>query len=107
MRILYVEPFSGISGNMFIGALMDLGVPFSYIQATIAQLNLDGLLHHEHHNHEEEHHHEHRNLEAIEAIINGSDLASNIKSRACLVFGILAEAEAKVHGKQVNEIHFH
>ena len=127
MRILYVEPFSGISGNMFIGALMDLGVPFSYVQATIAQLNLDGfelinervekcginaehfdvVLHHEHHNHEEEHHHEHRNLEAIEAIINGSDLASNIKSRACLVFGILAEAEAKVHGKQVNEIHFH
>lgn len=53
------------------------------------------------------HHHEHRNLQAIAQIINASDLSVQIKERALLVFTALAQAEAKVHGKTIEEVHFH
>lgn len=56
---------------------------------------------------EAHHHHEHRNLQAIAQIINASDLSVQIKERALLVFTALAQAEAKVHGKTIEEVHFH
>jgi len=86
MRALYVEPFAGISGNMFLGALLDAGVPFSYIQGELEKLHLgdyelinqsvnkNGIQaryfnvklpyehdhDHEHdHGHEHDHHHDH------------------------------------------------
>lgn len=74
---------------------------------------------HEHsHQHEHEHHHEenthihahthvHRNLQDIMEIINASELSVSIKSAAEKVFRAIAEAEAKVHGKTVEEVHFH
>ncbi|WP_293661488.1 nickel pincer cofactor biosynthesis protein LarC [uncultured Phascolarctobacterium sp.] len=76
--------------------------------------------HHEHdigceqfaHNHEApeaalHHHHEHRNLHDIAHIIEHSDLSAEIKSQSLRVFTALAEAEARVHGKTVDEVHFH
>src|ERR1017187_7181115 len=46
MRIAYLECFSGISGDMFLGALLDAGVPFELFQKTIAGLNLGAELEH-------------------------------------------------------------
>lgn len=77
----------------------------------------DPTHHHEHHHHEEEHHHhelphthhhhEHRNLKAVMEIIDGSALSQSIKDKAREVFTAIAVAEAKVHGKTVEEVHFH
>lgn len=53
------------------------------------------------------HHHEHRNLHDIMHIINSSDLSDSIKTKAGAVFTAIAEAEAKVHGKTLEEVHFH
>ncbi len=70
---------------------------------------------HEHHHHEEHchelphahHHHEHRNLHDVMAIIEASALSASIKEKAREVFTAIAVAEAKVHGKTVEEVHFH
>ena len=65
---------------------------------------------HEHHHHElphTHHHHEHRNLKAVMDIIDGSALSQSIKDKAREVFTAIAIAEAKVHGKAVEEVHFH
>jgi len=65
---------------------------------------------HEHgHEHDHHHHHDHphRNLEDIRKIITGSKLPSATKSRAMKMFQLIAEAEAKIHGVSVDEIHFH
>ena len=71
----------------------------------------DPVHHHEHHHHEElphtHHHHEHRNLKAVMEIIDGSTLSQSIKDKAREVFTAIAIAEAKVHGKTVEEVHFH
>ena len=81
----------------------------------------DPAHHHEHHHHHEEHthehhhhelphthhHHEHRNLKAVMDIIDGSTLSQSIKDKAREVFTAIAIAEAKVHGKTVEEVHFH
>lgn len=70
--------------------------------------------HHEHH-HEHEHstlphthhHHEHRNLRDIMSIINASSLSEGVKQKAEAVFRAIAVAEGKVHGKPLDEVHFH
>lgn len=76
-------------------------------------------VHHEHHHHEHHHehqaevlphahhHHEHRNLQDVMSIIDASDLSAGIKAKAREVFTAIAVAEAKVHGKMVEEVHFH
>ncbi len=76
----------------------------------------DPAHHHEHYHYDEEHHHElphthhhheHRNLKAVMEIIDGSALSQSIKDKAREVFTAIAVAEAKVHGKAVDEVHFH
>ncbi|MBR6679500.1 MAG: LarC family nickel insertion protein, partial [Phascolarctobacterium sp.] len=71
--------------------------------------------HEEHHHHEHDahelphahHHHEHRNLADVMSIIDASSLSQSIKDKAREVFTAIAIAEAKVHGKAVEEVHFH
>ena len=63
--------------------------------------------HHESHEEPEHHHPEHRPLSRIREIIQSSDLSDRVKSRAVAIFTRLAEAEAKVHGSTVEEVHFH
>lgn len=66
--------------------------------------------HHEHNAHElphAHHHHEHRNLADVMSIIDASALSQSIKDKAREVFTAIAIAEAKVHGKAVEEVHFH
>src|SRR5678815_133276 len=43
MRVLYLDCFSGISGDMFVGALLDLGVRFAELKSELAKLNLEGF----------------------------------------------------------------
>lgn len=131
-KILYFDCLAGISGDMTVGALLDLGVEFDYLKNELSKLNIDGynlesfktqkngitgtkfnvlLEHHHHHhdghNHGEHHHHEHRNLSDIESIIDNSSLNDNIKELSKEMFLEVAKAEAKVHDKELNEIHFH
>jgi len=134
MRVLYFDCFSGISGDMVLGALMDLGVDEEAFRRELAKLNLSGysivfekklknsisvtdvnVILEENHNHNHGHGHEHehghghnaRNLNDIEKIIDSSDLNSNVKQFSKKVFREIAKAEAKVHNKPVEEIHFH
>lgn len=184
MKILYYDCFCGISGDMNLAALIDLGVPKEYLMQELAKLNLnseyevkiersaklgitgtrvDVILkdklydkvhiseqalhshndehihnnsnedhnyehahehnhgnfesncgekcHHEHQhdevNHSHEHEHHHRNLKHIEKIINSSELSDKVKKLSLNMFTRVAEAEAKVHGKTLYEVHFH
>ncbi|WP_461206802.1 nickel pincer cofactor biosynthesis protein LarC [Clostridium sp. DL1XJH146] len=212
MKILYYDVFCGISGDMNLGALVDLGVDFDYLEKELQKLNIDEEFHlelsrdmkhgisgskvdvilhnqqgveqehnkhihngshqfmHEHkhpkvhsdehnHNHDNEHshnheqkqgeeyqnthshiegahqhnhlhseqecnhththnednhhhshkdnHHSHRNFGSIRHMIQSSDLKEKVKCRAIEMFRLVAEAEAKVHGKTIDEVHFH
>jgi uncharacterized protein (TIGR00299 family) protein len=62
-------------------------------------------VHEDHHDHE--HHHHHASMADIENIINGLSVSEKVKNDAVNVYKIIAEAESKVHGESVSEIHFH
>lgn len=66
---------------------------------------------HGHGHHDEEHHHHeghsHRGMPEIQGIINGADISGRAKETALRIFGILAHAEAKAHGTDINDVHFH
>ena len=142
---LYFECKSGISGDMAVASLLDLGADKEKLEKALASMKLDNefsyviskkpinsimvsdfdvILPQHNHGEEEEHHckshchhhgehshchhqHEHRNLEDINKIIEKADITDNAKLLAKKIFKIVAEAEAKVHGKEINEIHFH
>ena len=120
MRVLYYDCFSGISGDMNLGALTDLGVDKEYLINQLLMLNLNEyelLIYRENKmgiegnrvdvvlNHQENHHH--RNLKDIENIINSSLLSQEVKSLSLKMFNKVAEAEGKIHGKSIYEVHFH
>lgn len=184
MKVLYYDCFAGISGDMNLGAMVDIGVDKVYLINQLSKLKLNNefevkvgrdsrkgiegtkvdviLKHrdeiccdaenhshevehknehehvhqhdqeHEHHHHHHDdhshehthehshchsHHHEHnhshegehvhRNLQHIENIINSSELNDNVKKISLDMFRKVAEAEAKVHGKPLYEVHFH
>ena len=62
---------------------------------------------HEHEEHSHEHHHHHTHMSDIENIIGGLNISDKVKSDALAVYGLIAEAESKAHGKPVTDIHFH
>ncbi len=62
---------------------------------------------HGHHHGHEDHHHHHTHMSDIENIINGLNVSDKVKEDALAVYGLIAEAESKAHGKPVTEIHFH
>lgn len=160
--ILYFEINSGISGDMTIASLLNLGVDKNEFLNELKKLNLKGYEvkittvqkngitatdfevilenngHHsnhqkdehlkknhddnENHNHEHNHHHEHehnhnnhhehhehihRNFDDIKKLINDSKLNKNVKELSINIFEKVAKAEAKVHNKKINEVHFH
>ncbi len=183
MRVLYYDLFCGISGDMNLGAMIDLGVEPEYLKRELSKLNIDeefkleikrdskqgisgtkvdvvlenskphhhdhehGHHHHDHehdhhhhdHDHEHDHHHhdhdhehdhhdhdhEHdhhhhdhghghghthshdRNYEVIRTMIESSNLSDSVKALSIKMFYEIAVAEAKVHGKSVEEVHFH
>lgn len=133
MKIIYYDCFAGISGDMNLAAMIDLGVEPDYLRTELAKLGLDDefelqvrsdnkngiagtrvdvvLKHHHHdhgHGHQHHHgHHQHRNLADVEAIIHGSSLNDQVKETALAIFQRVARAEAKVHDKPLEEVHFH
>ena len=66
---------------------------------------------HEHHHHDDDHghhhHHHHTSVADIEGIIDGLDVSGRVKADAKAVYSLIAEAESRVHGHPVSEIHFH
>ena len=145
---LYLECYSGISGDMMVASLLDLGADEKVLKKGLNSLLVDGFqikisrvsksgldacdfhvildekyenhdhdmdyLHgdhthgHEHkHNHIHSHHNEHRSLSDIITIIEKSDITKNAKDIAIKIFNILGVAEAKAHGVDINEVHFH
>ncbi|MEI6125428.1 MAG: nickel pincer cofactor biosynthesis protein LarC [Pseudomonadota bacterium] len=129
MKCLYIDCFAGISGDMMLGALIDLGVPQNYLKTELKKLGVSGYAIHvtsamkmgisgrhvqvkklaekknHHHNHHDSHHH--RSYKDIEAIIYKSSLASPVKEKGIDIFYRIAQAEAKVHKKTIEDIHFH
>lgn len=131
MKILYYDCFCGISGDMNLAALIDLGVPKEYLMQELSKVNLnseyemkiersvklgitgtrvDVKLNESSHSEEEhghDHQHHHRKLKDIEKIINSSHLSDKVKNISLGMFMRIAEAEAKIHGKSLYEVHFH
>jgi uncharacterized protein (TIGR00299 family) protein len=121
-RILYLEPIGGIAGDMFLAAAIDLGVDPEAIARALSGLKLSGwkLQTRRDQRHdiggthldvvieERQHEHAHRGLAEIRAMIQSAEtLSPSAKARALDVFQRLGEAEAKIHGVPVEQIHFH
>ena len=119
MKIGYLDCFSGVSGDMILGALLDCGLSLDLLTAELAKLPLTGYrikaqparrgiitgtqvtvtL--------EENAPEQRNLKEILNLVERSTLSEKAKERSALIFERLAKAEAKVHRLPVDEVHFH
>ena len=134
MKTIYLDIFSGISGDMFIGAMLDLGVDFNRLEIDLARLRLDGYhvhqsrrqkanidgvkfdVHLTDHGHGHDHHHPHghghdhvhgRTFAQIRQLIQGSDLNEWVKEKSIAVFQRVAVAEGKIHGLPPEQVHFH
>jgi uncharacterized protein (TIGR00299 family) protein len=136
MRTGYLECFSGISGDMLLGALVDAGVPFACLEETTAALNVGARLemrkvsrgglaaikvdvftpdtpaaepahsHHEQAVHSHTHA-PHRSLSAIAEIIHSAPLTESVKQSSIHAFQLLGEAEAAIHSIPIEQVHFH
>ncbi|HOO91077.1 MAG TPA: nickel pincer cofactor biosynthesis protein LarC [Syntrophales bacterium] len=116
--ILYYDCFSGISGDMNLGAMVDLGVDGEYLQEELKKLNLHGYRLNIYRASRKgiagtkvdvvsDRHHDHRKLFDIQQIIEESSLNERVKRWSAEIFMKVAEAEAKVHGTSIDDIHFH
>jgi len=117
--LAYFDCFSGISGDMTLGALVDAGLPIEVLRSELAKLNLpgytlssekvrrSGLSATKVHVLLDEKEQPARHLSDIEKIINGSSLSPAVKQKSLNIFQRLAEVEAKVHGTTPEKVHFH
>ena len=121
-RVLHLDVFSGIAGNMFLGAMIELGLPRKQLEADLAGLRLPHTLtlrkvsrgalsaryvdvklppkaraKHSH----GRHYHE------IVDVIEKAQLAADVRERALAIFERLGRAEARVHGTKLEKVHFH
>ena len=119
-KILYYDASAGVSGDMNLGALVGLGVDFDYLCAELKKLNLDGEFKLERKSvlkngiaatkidvvplKSQPHA---RSYADIRQILESSNLSERCKQRAGAIFRTVAEAEAKVHGTDVDRVHFH
>lgn len=135
-KTLYLECRSGISGDMTVAALLDLGATEKNLRHTLSRLPLDGYKiqinrvqksgldacdfdvileessHAENmgehlHTHIHTHTHEHRTWRDIEQILEGAGLKPRVLELSKRMFQIVADAEGKVHGRPTEEVHFH
>ncbi|MBI2654751.1 nickel pincer cofactor biosynthesis protein LarC [Candidatus Woesearchaeota archaeon] len=121
MKIIYFDCFSGISGDMIIGALLDLGLNLKYLEKELKKLKLqdykieakkivkNGISATKFKVIEKKHdgHHNERNITEINSIIQKSKLNKNIKNTIKRIFLKIAVAEAKVHKTSISKVHFH
>src|SRR6266568_3184266 len=120
MKILYIDCQAGIAGDMTVAALMELWLPIDHLRSELAKLPLPlssyrldaercqrhGITATRFLVHVEEHQPP-RHYTEIAAMIESSSLAEPVKARAQRIFFRLAEAEAKVHGVELGQVHFH
>ncbi|MFO0948230.1 MAG: nickel pincer cofactor biosynthesis protein LarC [Planctomycetota bacterium] len=116
-RQLHFDCFSGISGDMALGALLDLGVPEEVIQETLGSLGLEGKLVVEKTRKagfavtritvDTPHQHAHRHLSHILKILDQGKMTDGARTLAKRMFEKLGEAEAASHGIPVQKVHFH
>jgi pyridinium-3,5-bisthiocarboxylic acid mononucleotide nickel chelatase len=116
-RTLIFDPFSGISGDMIVGALVDLGLPESWLRDSVAALGLPAGVVVERVDRsgiacarvrfEVAEERSHRHLADILEIVANSGASEAARAGAAEVFRRLAEAEAAVHGIPVERVHFH
>ena len=142
MKTLYFDCFSGISGDMFLGAMVDIGVDKQHIINELTKLNFEGWnveftkagkmgifgtrahvtdltqtsqgtgfalpgnipIKQQAHKHK---HHEGLGFSDIKKLIEDSNLNENCKKLSIKIFKIIGEAEAKIHNKSLDDIHFH
>ncbi len=119
MKCLFLDCFSGISGDMTLGALVDLGLPQKHLKEELAKLRLPGYSLHFSRTTRmgisgrrltvktTAGKQPHRSYSNIEAIITKSRLAPSVKESSLTIFKHIARAEAEVHNKKIEDIHFH
>ena len=122
MKVLYCDCYSGISGDMFLAGLIDAGLPLGYLKEALMGLGLSeflgvgvqevrkgalraALLQLRIAEHGKNH--PHRHLADIVQLIESSRLPAQVQQTSLSVFQKLAEAEAQVHGEEVQQVHFH
>ena len=116
--IAYFDCFSGISGDMVLGALVDAGADLGQLEHELRKLKLDGwkisaekvqrrAIFATHVKVEASEHHHHRGLSVILRMIDEAGLAPRAAERAKRIFTRLGEAEARVHQVPVEKVHFH
>ncbi len=118
-RVLYLDCLSGISGDMLLGALVDVGLSVDEMRAELAKLQLEGYRVESTKTRRaglaatqvtvslEESKQPHRRLADILTLIDQSSLPASDKERGSAVFQSLAEAEASVHGSSPDDVEFH
>jgi uncharacterized protein (TIGR00299 family) protein len=117
MKICYIDAFSGIAGDMTVGALVDAGASFPALERALASLNTGATVSVERVKRrgisaakfivaggEQK---AHRHLHHIVRMIEAADMPEPAKKTALAIFQRLAEAEAKVHGVGLEKVHFH
>jgi uncharacterized protein (TIGR00299 family) protein len=117
MKICYLDAFSGISGDMLVGALADAGAPAEALAESLAALGTGATFTFEKTRRcgigatkfgvAAPHEHSHRHLSHLLEMIERADLAARVKQNASAVFRRLGEAEARVHHVAIERVHFH
>jgi uncharacterized protein (TIGR00299 family) protein len=118
MKLAYFDCFSGISGDMTLGALVDAGCPVEYLRSELQSLDIPGwtlasekvwkngmaatLV-----KVQTEDRQKHRSLSTILDILQASKLAPQVRDRAAAIFQKLGQAESYVHDAPLEKIHFH
>jgi uncharacterized protein (TIGR00299 family) protein len=118
MKTAYFDCIAGASGDMLLGALIDAGLPAESLEAELAKLHLDdfrlevkrvskngfGATKVDVHVRDDA---PERHLRHILAVLDQSDVVEAVKKRAARVFTRICEAEAKIHGRTVEQVHLH
>lgn len=126
-KIIFIEPFAGISGDMFLGALLDMGLSLDRLKERLSLLPLTGyrlaarrvekggiratkfeVLSEAHdHGAHPGHAHRERTFREIRRMIGESALSPWVKEKATAAFARLAAAEGRIHDRDPEEVHFH
>ena len=118
MKLAYFDCFSGISGDMTLGALVDAGCDVEQLRTELGGLRVPGWgltaekvwkngMAATYVKVKTEDQSKHRSLSAILEILQKSQLAPRVRDRAAAIFTKLGEAEARVHDVPLEKIHFH
>jgi uncharacterized protein (TIGR00299 family) protein len=119
MKIAYLDCFSGISGDMLLGALLDAGLDFEVLRKALGSLPLEGYTLEKKREERgglfgtlflvrvERERQEHRGLKDIAKIIRAGGLSKEVQDRSIQIFESIAQEEGKIHNRPADEVHFH